>query len=250
MNLAGKICVVTGAARGIGRALCERFAKEGARVIASDLRAADGIVAADVSKEEDVARLVRDVLQQHGRIDLFVSNAGIISGGGAEASDAEWERSWKINTLSHVWAARHVLPGMLARRDGYLLSVASAAGLLSSIGSAPYAVTKHAAVAFAEWLSITYGAQGLKVSCLCPQGVNTDLLAGAAQDPGGKAVIASGKVLEPEDVAEATVQGLRAEKFLILPHPEVATFMRHRAGDHERWLAAMRDLQQKVSASD
>jgi NAD(P)-dependent dehydrogenase (short-subunit alcohol dehydrogenase family) len=247
VNLQGKVCVVTGAAGGIGKALCARFAREGATVVASDLREAPGIVAADVSKETDVAALVQRVLSQHGRIDLFVSNAGIISGGGPEAVDAEWERSFRINTMSHVWAARHVLPSMLERGEGYLLAVASAAGLLSSIGSAPYAVTKHAAVAFAEWMSITYGERGIRVSCLCPQGVNTPMLAEAARDAGGKAVIASGKVLEPDDVAECVVQGLRSEKFLILPHPEVATFEQHKAADRDRWLGAMRSLQRKVS---
>ncbi len=137
---------------------------------------------------------------------------------------------------------------MLARKEGYLLATASAAGLLTSIGSAPYAVTKHAAVAFAEWLAITYGEQGIRVSCLCPQGVRTDRLAQASAEPGGQAVIASGPVLEPEEVAEATVRGLEGERFLILPHPEVATFMQRRAQDHERWLAAMRGLQRKVMA--
>jgi len=151
--------------------------------------------------------------------------------------------------MAHVWAARHVLPSMLLRKEGYLLTTASAAGLLSSIGSAPYAVTKHGAVAFAEWLAITYGDQGIRVSCLCPQGVRTEMLAQTATEPGGKAVIASGRVLEPEEVAEATVRGILDERFLILPHPEVAAFMRHKAADHERWLAAMRRLQREVAST-
>jgi NAD(P)-dependent dehydrogenase (short-subunit alcohol dehydrogenase family) len=259
VNLAGKVCVVTGAARGIGRALCVRFAKEGAAIVAADRDAAGAAEVAalsggdaattDVSREADIAALVASTLARRGRIDLFVSNAGIVAGGGAETPDADWQRIWLVNVMAHVWAARHVLPSMLLRKEGYLLATASAAGLLSSIGSAPYAVTKHGAVAFAEWLAITYGDQGIRVSCLCPQGVRTDLLARTAADPGGKAVIASGRVLEPEEVAEATVRGILDERFLILPHPEVAAFMRHRATDHERWLAAMRRLQREVAST-
>ena len=258
MKLAGKICVVTGGAHGIGRALCVRFAAEGAVVIVADR---DGKGAAevaalvkgtaatcDVSREADLAALVQSALLQHGRIDLFVSNAGIVAGGGAEAPDAGWQRSWEVNLMAHVWAARHVLPSMLLRKEGYLLSTASAAGLLTSLGAAPYAVTKHAAVAFAEWLSITHADQGIRVSCLCPQGVRTDLLAEAVAQPAGKAVLAAGAVLEPEQVAEATVQGLADERFLILPHPEVATYLQRRAQDHERWLASLRSLQRKLGA--
>jgi NAD(P)-dependent dehydrogenase (short-subunit alcohol dehydrogenase family) len=259
MNLSGKVCVVTGAAHGIGRALCVRFAKEGALIVAADRDAAGAeevarltggeAAATDVSREADIAALVRSTLSRRGRIDLFVSNAGIAASGGPEAPDADWQRLWSVNVMAHVWAARHALPSMLARGEGYLLATASAAGLLSSIGSAPYAVTKHAAVAFAEWLAITYGDQGIRVSCLCPQGVRTDLLAQVSGQPGGKAILASGRVLEPEEVAEATVQGLAGERFLILPHPEVAAFMRHRATDHERWLAAMRGLQREVGST-
>jgi NAD(P)-dependent dehydrogenase (short-subunit alcohol dehydrogenase family) len=259
MNLSGKVCVVTGAAHGIGRALCVRFAKEGALIVAADRDAAGAeevarltggeAAATDVSREADIAALVRSTLSRRGRIDLFVSNAGIAASGGPEAPDTDWQRLWSVNVMAHVWAARHALPSMLARREGYLLATASAAGLLSSIGSAPYAVTKHAAVAFAEWLAITYGDQGIRVSCLCPQGVRTDLLAQVSGQPGGKAILASGRVLEPEEVAEATVQGLAGERFLILPHPEVAAFMRHRATDHERWLAAMRGLQREVGST-
>ncbi len=258
MKLAGQVCVVTGGAHGIGRALCVRFAQEGATVVVADRDGAGAAevaalihgsaAATDVSREAEIAELVQTSLARHGRIDLFASNAGIASNGGAEAKDAEWQRSWEVNVMAHVWAARHVLPSMLARKQGYLLATASAAGLLSSIGSAPYAVTKHAAVAFAEWLSITHGDQGIRVSCLCPQGVRTDMLAQVSKEPGGQAVIASGRVLEPEEVADAVVRGLADERFLILPHPEVATFMQHRASDHERWLSAMRSLQRRVGA--
>jgi len=247
MKLAGKICVVTGAARGIGRALCERFEREGAIVVGADREPSGDLIKTDVSRESDIAALVQSTLAAHGRIDLFVSNAGVVASGGPEAPDAEWQRSWEINLMAHVWAARHALPDMLRRKEGYLLSVASAAGLLTSIGSAPYAVTKHGAVALAEWLSITYGEQGIRVSCLCPQGVRTEMLAQVADEPGGKAILASGPVLEPADVAEATVRGLEEERFLILPHPEVATYVQHRAKDHERWLAGMRRMQREVT---
>ena len=256
MNLEGKVCVVTGGAHGIGRALCIRFAQEKAHLVVADRDAAGaaevaalcrGIaVTCDVSREADIGAVVRAALGKHGHIDLFVSNAGIVANGGAEAPDAEWQRSWDVNLMAHVWAARHVLPAMLARKEGYLLTTASAAGLLTSIGSAPYAVTKHAAVAFAEWLSITHGDQGIRVSCLCPQGVRTDLLMNVKDEPGGKAVLMSGALLEPEQVAEATVQGLADERFLILPHPEVMQFVQRRATEHERWLASMRSFQRKL----
>ena len=269
MKLQGKVCVVTGGAHGIGRALCERFVAEGAaavvvsdrdgdaaREVASRLRglapkAAAGVaqaVVTDVSQEREIAALVQATLAAHGRIDLFVSNAGIAVGGGAEAPDADWQRAWDVNVMAHVWGARHVLPSMLARGEGYLLATASAAGLLTSLGAAPYAATKHAAVAFAEWLSITHRDAGIKVSCLCPQGVKTNLLTDAAKDLAGRAVIASGPLLSPEQVAEATVRGLEAERFLILPHPEVAEYVKHRALDQERWLAGMRSFLRKLKA--
>ena len=237
MKLEGKTCVVTGGAHGIGRALCIAFAREGARLVVADRDAAGAAevaklvggaaVTCDVSREADIAALV----ERAGTINLFASNAGVALGGGPEAPDEIWRRSIDVNFMAHVWAARHVLPAMLARKEGYLLTTASAAGLLTSIGSAPYAATKHAAVAFAEWLSITYGDQGIRVSCLCPQGVGTDMLAGIAQEAAGKAIAASGRILTPEDVAEATVRGIAGERFLILPHPEVAKYAQHRP-DH------------------
>ena len=254
MKLAGKVCVVTGGAHGIGRALCERFVREGAAaVVVADRDAAAAALVeggdpalCDVSREADLQRLVEQALARHGRIDLFVSNAGIAAGGGAEAPDLDWQRSWEVNVMAHVWAARHVLPSMLSRREGYLLATASAAGLLTSIGSAPYTATKHAAVAFAEWLSITHHDQGLRVSCLCPQGVNTDLLTQVTREPAGKAVLLAGAVLEPAAVADFTVRALLEERFLILPHPEVATYVQRKAQDHERWLSSMRSLHRKV----
>src|SRR5262249_28183048 len=174
------------------------------------------------------------------------SNAGVAVGGGPEAPDEEWQRAWSINLMAHVYAARAVLPGMLARGGGYLLQTASAAGLLTNIGAAPYAVTKHAAVAFAEWLAVTYGDRGIKGSCLCPMGVATPLLLNSLTDAAGRSAAAAGRTLSPEEVAEAVVRGLEAEKFLILPHAEVAKFAAFKAGDIDGWLAAMRKFQAKL----
>ena len=241
MKLAEKICVVTGGANGIGRALCLRFAQEGATVIVADRDGAGAAEVAalakgtaatcDVGQETEVAALVQSALSQHGRIDLFVSNAGIVASGGAEASDAEWLRSWNVNFMSHVWAARHLLPSMLARKEGYLLSTASAAGLLTSIGSAPYAVTKHAAVAFAEWLSITHGNDGIRVSCLCPQGVQTDLLAQAVAAPGGRAVLAAGPVKVGADFYSRALRQKQEGGASPLRGAELAVFLASAASD-------------------
>ena len=259
MELKDKVVVVTGGASGIGRALARRFAAEGARgVVVADLGAegasavADEIgglsVPTDVADEAAVVELVQRAEDAFGPIDLFCSNAGIAVGGGVEAPNAEWQRIWDVNVMAHVYAARAVLPGMLARGEGYLLNTASAAGLLTNIGAAPYAVTKNAAVALAEWLAITHGDAGIKVSCLCPQGVRTPMLLGGldAGDAAGSAVLASGGMLEPEDVAEAVVQGLRDERFLILPHPEVAEYVQRKAADRDRWIRGMQKLQARL----
>jgi NAD(P)-dependent dehydrogenase (short-subunit alcohol dehydrogenase family) len=251
MQLKGKVAVVTGGANGIGRALCRRFSAEGARaVIVSDIQAAAAsevakeiggqAIETNVTREADVARLVEQVINEFGAIDLFCSNAGVGTKGGVEAADKEWSRSWDVNVMAHVYAARAVLPHMLARREGYLLQTVSAAGLLTQLGSAPYAVTKHAAMALAEWIAITHGDQGIKVSALCPQGVRTDMLRRA--EFGGGAFLLE-NALEPEQVAEEVVKGLAEERFLILPHPEVAEFFRRKAADYERWLRGMRRLQ-------
>ena len=249
MRVTGKVVVVTGGANGIGRALSQRFAAEGARsVIVADLdgnqAVASGIggiaVETDVGHESDIQQLAKDVLDKFGSIDLFCSNAGVGCDGGFDAPDIEWEISWRVNVLSHVYAARAILPGMLARREGYLLQTISAAGLLSQIGSAPYSVSKHAALAFAEWLSITYGDQGIKVSTLCPMGVRTNMLR-KAQFGGGSFLLDS--ALEPDEVADHVVQGLAEEKFLILPHAEVAEYFQRKATDYDRWLRGMRRLQ-------
>jgi NAD(P)-dependent dehydrogenase (short-subunit alcohol dehydrogenase family) len=254
MEVRDKVITVTGGATGIGRALCRRFAKEGARgVVVADL---DGegaaqvageigglAVTADVSREADIINLVAKTSERYGQVDLFCSNAGIGVDGGPEVSDEDWQRIWNINFMAHVYAARAVLPQMLGRGDGYFLNTASAAGLLTQVGSAPYSVTKHAAVAFAEWLAITYGERGIKVSCLCPQGVRTNMLERAR----GGAFLREG-ALDPEQVADAVVAGLAEERFLILPHPEVAEYFRRKADDYDRWIRGMRRLQSKVQA--
>ena len=264
MRVEGKVVVVTGAGRGIGRALARRFASEGAKgvtvgdidqdnaeAVAAEL-ASTGVGAlglrTDVGVERDVQALVDAAEAAFGPVDLCCSNAGIAVGGGVEASDEDWQRIWDVNLMAHVYAARAVLPSMLARGEGYLLNTASAAGLLTNLGAAPYSVTKHAAVALAEWLAITHGDEGIKVSCLCPQGVNTAMLMGDA-NPGVTAadvVKVAGRVLEPDEVAEAVIQGLAEERFLILPHPEVAEYWRRKADDPDRWLAGMRRLQARV----
>jgi NAD(P)-dependent dehydrogenase (short-subunit alcohol dehydrogenase family) len=251
MELKDRIVVVTGAASGIGRAMALRFAAEGARLVAcADLNEAGARATAeavgglgfttDVSKEADIVALIEEVEAQAGPIDLFCSNAGIGIGGGAEAPNAGWQRIWDINVMAHVWAARHLVPRMAARGGGYLLNTSSAAGLLSQIGSAPYAVTKHAAVGLAEWLAITHGDAGIKVSVLCPQAVRTAM---TADNPDGVASIDG--MMEPETVAEACVQAIRAEQFLVLPHPEVLEYMRRKTGDYDRWIGGMRKLNRR-----
>lgn len=253
MEPAGKHVVITGAASGIGRACATRFAAEGARVVIGDrdqerLRAvAQEIgalaVPADVGHEPGVIGLITAAQHRHGPIDLFFSNAGVAGpGGGPEVPDAELQRTWEINVMAHVWAARALLPGWLARGEGYLLSTASAAGLLTQVSALAYSMTKHAAVALAEWLSITYGDAGIKFSCLCPQGVRTPMLDTALEDPVGAAPLLAGGLLEPEEVATAVIDGVREERFLILPHPEVARHMALKGAQPERWLKGMRRL--------
>ncbi len=253
MELKGCVAVVTGGASGIGRALCRRFAAEGARgIVVADLNetGANAVAAeikglglhCDVSDEAQIAALVRRVEEQFGGIDLFCSNAGIATKGGFEASNEDWQRNWQVNFMAHVYAARAVVPGMLKRGRGYLLHTASAAGLITEMGSAPYAATKHAAVAFAEWLSIQYKEAGIGVSCLCPMGVTTDML--SVDDP--HVAYLRLTAVTPEHVAETVVEGLREERFLILPHPEVKEFYTYRANDTDRWLNGMRRLNKKI----
>jgi len=261
MELAAKVAVVTGGASGIGRALCRRFAAEGASVVVADVDAPGAAAVAqeikglavpcDVSVEADVAALIDAARLSFDRIDLFCANAGIANGGqpdgpgagiGPEAPDEDWERMWRVNVVSHIYAARALVPLMLDQGGGYILVTASAAGLLTMLGNAPYSVTKHAAVALAEWLAITYGDRGLRVSCLCPQLVRTEMLAAAMATVEQKGLAQLG-ILDPEDVAEVVVEGLREERFLILPHPEVANYFQRKAGDYDRWLVGMRRLQ-------
>jgi NAD(P)-dependent dehydrogenase (short-subunit alcohol dehydrogenase family) len=261
MQLAGKVALVTGGAHGIGKALCERFVAEGAlgvAVVDLDSKASFELakdlgdtaigLGADVGRERDIVSAVQATEQRFGPIDLMVSNAGIGTAAGIDATDEAWQQIWDVNVMAHVYAARAVLPAMVARGEGYILSTASAAGLLTNIGDAPYSVTKHAAVALAEWLAITYGDDGIKVSCLCPQGVNTDLLREAAASSAGGVVLTQG-VIEPEAVADAVIAGLAEERFLILPHPEVHDFMQRKASDPDRWIGGMRKLQRRVRDS-
>ncbi len=250
MELAGKVAAVTGGGSGIGRALCERFAAEGAKVVVADIdggsarRVAKEVgglaVTTDVASDPQMAALVARILGEHGRLDVFCSNAGIALGSGPETPTEEWQRIWEVNVLAHVFAARHALPPLLARGEGYFLGTISAAGLLNHVLCAPYGVTKAAALSFLEWMAIAHGDQGLRVSCLCPQGVRTRML---AADPSGFLNAGS---LAPEEVAEVVVQGMREERFLILPHPEVAEYFRRKAGDYDRWLRGMRRLRQRV----
>ena len=254
MQLSGKHIVITGAASGIGLGLARRFRQEDAaslmladidgpalEAVARELGAQAFVC--DVSLEADVAKLVDASLAAHGRIDLFCANAGIIARGGVETPDALWQRMWGTNVMAHVYAARHVLPDMLRRGEGYLLFTVSAAGLLSQINSATYSVTKHAALALAEWLLITHGAQGLKVSALCPQAVESKMTAG-----GSGGVAGQDGMLTAAQVAQSVVEGLADERFLILPHPEVATYFQRKANDYQRWLRGMQRLQEKFGA--
>jgi NAD(P)-dependent dehydrogenase (short-subunit alcohol dehydrogenase family) len=267
MQVRDKVVIVTGAASGIGKALAYRFAQEGAEaIVLADLNR-DALKAsmdslgsamagqaravrfwaatADVSKESDIQQLVRTAEEEYGRIDLFCSNAGV---GGADPDidnpgsppDERWALAWGVNVMAHVYAARHALPGMIARQSGYFLNTVSAAGLLSQIGSAPYSTTKHAAIGFGEHLAIATKENGIGVSLLCPQAVDTPMLGGAAgsQNVDG--------VLSPEQVASAVVEGLAEERFLILPHPQVTTYMQRKTGDYDRWIRGMVRLRRSV----
>jgi NAD(P)-dependent dehydrogenase (short-subunit alcohol dehydrogenase family) len=257
MEVADRVVVVTGGARGIGRALARRFASAGAEtVIVADVDA-DGAwavarefggmaIRCDVSSETDVEQLVEKVQIAKGRIDIFCSNAGIGIGGGPETSNAEWQRIWDVNVMAHVYVARHALPGMLARKEGYILGTVSAAGLLNHMFAAPYGVTKAAALSFFEWLSMAHGDEGVRISCLCPQGVKTDMLA-AERRQGLDFLTAN--ALEPEQVAEIVLQGIHDERFLILPHPEVAEYFTRKAADYDRWLKGMRRLRANIVAA-
>lgn len=253
MKLTDRVVVVTGGGSGIGAAMARRFSEEKPRAVILgdlDLDSAESVAAGigataievDVADPDSNDNLIDETEDRFGPIDLFCANAGIGFAGDEQTSPERWDQMWKVNLMSHVHAARRLIPGWVARGEGYFLSTASAAGLLTNLKAAQYSVTKHAAVAFAEWLSITYGDQGIKVSCLCPMGVKTPLLDSADEfhallDP---------QALEPEQVAEAVVEGLADEQFLILPHPEVAQFFLNKANGYDRWIGGMRKLQRSV----
>jgi NAD(P)-dependent dehydrogenase (short-subunit alcohol dehydrogenase family) len=250
MKVKNKVIVVTGGASGIGRALCRRFAQEGARAIAvvdineegamEVAREIKGLaIKCDVRKEEEINHVVNKTEDELGPIDIFCSNAGIMVMGGVEVPTEDWQRIWEVNVMAHIFAAKAMIPRMIKRGGGYLLNTVSAAGLLSQIGSAPYSVTKHAAIGLAENIAITYGDQGIKVSVICPQAVRTEMTA----DGGGVAALDG--ILEPEDVAQAVIEGLEEERFLILPHPQVKTYMERKVMDYDRWLNGMRRLQRR-----
>jgi NAD(P)-dependent dehydrogenase (short-subunit alcohol dehydrogenase family) len=256
--------VVTGGAAGIGAAAGRAFARAGARgVVAADLDgdAAAAVAAefgglglgADIGSEAGVAALIAAAEAEYGPVDVFCSNAGIAGPyGGPEVTDAEWSRTWEVNVMAHIWAARLLLPGMLERRHGHLSSTASAAGLLANPGLMPYSVTKHAAVAVAEWLAITYGGgdSGVGFSCFCPQGVATPMLeTWRREDPSSRLASASGATISPDEAAAVLVEGIREDRFLILSHPEVRTYQQRKAADPERWLGGMQRFQAQIEAA-
>lgn len=261
MEIRGKSVVVTGGGSGIGQAMAFEFARKGARAVAVvDIDAGRAAVAAglvkskyshcdilargvDVGNEAAVRALVNELTKRTGGVDIFCSNAGVMVRKGLETSDVEWRQTWNANVMGHVHAANAVMPQMLARGSGYFVNTVSAAGLLSQIGSASYSTTKHAAIGFAEWLSITYHDRGIRVSCVCPQGVRTPMLLG--KDGARKSFLEEG-ALDPQKVAELTIEGIRAERFLILPHEEVLEYYRRKGQDYDRWLGGMRRLKDKV----
>ena len=263
MELTDKHIVVTGGAGGIGRALVRRFVAEGARAVVVADRELEGAraiaaevgeralaVELDAGRESSVRELIATASEVHGPIDIFISNAGVPgAGGGPEAADEAWDEAWRVNVMAHVWASRALLPEMRARGEGYLINTASAAGLLTQVSSLVYSVTKHAAVSLAEWLAIEYHDDGVRVSCICPQGVRTPMLDLAMEEPVGAAALLSGGLIEPEDVADAVVAGIREERFLILPHENVAQFMARKGTDPERWIRGMRRLVRDARAA-
>lgn len=252
MDIKGRIAVVTGAASGIGRATALKFAAEGAAgVVVADLNEAelakvaaqvDGLaVRCDVGREDEIGKLVEAARKRYGRVDVFFSNAGILGEGGPEAPDELWDAMWRIHLMAHVWAARAVVEPMIAAGGGQFVITASAAGLLNIIESAPYGVTKHAAVAFAEWLAIAYGRRGLDVACLCPQAVRTGMVPGDGGSAGHDGI------LSPETVAEEVLATMRERRFLVLPHPQVLDYMRAKTRDYDRWIGGMQKMFMKAN---
>jgi NAD(P)-dependent dehydrogenase (short-subunit alcohol dehydrogenase family) len=264
VELNDKVIVVTGAAGGIGSACAQRFASERPRVVVcADLhtdaaqRVADEINASagrevaigracDVGREESVRALIDDITRAYGVIDLYFANAGVSAMSDPMTPDEVWEREWRINTMAHVWAARHLLPSWIDRGHGYLLTTASMAGILTSLGAASYSTTKHAAVGFAEWVAVTYQDRGVRVSVLCPGGINTPMLAGfGGSAENASALIGGGDVMEPSEVADIVVAGVRDEATLIMTHPEMRTYVERKVADHGRWVAGMSRLWQR-----
>jgi NAD(P)-dependent dehydrogenase (short-subunit alcohol dehydrogenase family) len=262
VELAGKHVVITGAAGGIGRALARRFREEGPSALTladRDFEGARAIaeqvgglaVELDAGSEPSVLALIETATEANGPIDIFISNAGVPGAlGGPESPDDAWDEAWRVNVMAHVWASRALLPDMLERGEGYLINTASAAGLLTQVSSLIYSVTKHAAVSLAEWMSIEYADRGVRVSCICPQGVRTPMLDLAMTDPAGAAALTSGGLIEPEDAADAVVEGIRAEETLILTHENVAGFMALKAAEPERWLRGMRRIVREARAAE
>jgi NAD(P)-dependent dehydrogenase (short-subunit alcohol dehydrogenase family) len=256
VDLGGAVAVVTGGGAGIGAALARRFAADGAHVVVNDVEGARATrvahevgghaVACDASSGEGIAHLLDETRATYGEIDLYCANAGVARGGGPQAPDEAWDTSWEVNVMAHVRAARALLPAWLARGRGHFLATVSAAGLLSHVTAAPYAVSKHGALAFAEWLSIAYGDRGITVQALCPQGVRTDMLLGG--DDAGMALLLA-EALAPDEVADTVARELASGRFLILPHPQVARYELHRATDRDRWLSGMRRIHEQVTAA-
>ncbi|MFC6009478.1 SDR family oxidoreductase [Nocardia lasii] len=262
MEIAGKVAIVTGAGAGIGAALAHRLVAGDARVVVADLDVGNAekvaaelggdavAVGGDVADEAVIAELIAVAEREFGPVEMYFANAGIGGGPGLDSTEAQWAATIDVNVMAHVRAAKLLVPGWVERGSGYFVATASAAGLLTQIGSAPYSVTKHAAVGFAEWLSVTYGDKGVRVSCLCPMGVDTQLLTGGlipdnpeAGELAVKAVRTAGAVLTPEEVADTVVAAMAEEHFLILPHPEVLQMYRNKSGDYDRWISGMRRYQ-------
>ena len=255
MEIQDKIVVITGAGSGIGRALAVRFHAEGAKqIVCADInldnaqQTADMIAGvammADVSREQDTARIIEDTETSIGPIDLFCCNAGVGLGESIDSPNAEWQTIWDINVMSHVYAARHLIPRMVERGGGYFLNTSSAAGLLNQIGGAAYGVTKHAAVGFGEWLAIHHQHEGIGVSMLCPQAVRTAM---TAVENDALAAAANNGMIEPEELADTVVEELRKESFLILPHPIVREYMQNKTSNYDRWIGGMNKLMRKIT---
>lgn len=258
LDIRNKVVVITGGGSGIGAAMARRFAEERAQkviVVDIDQNAARSIAddvdgeayTLDVTDEEATAAVFQRVEASHGRIDVLCLNAGIPTDGSVDAPNEDWQRTWDVNVMAHVYATRHALPGMLERGEGYILTTASAAGLLTNIGAAPYSVTKHAAVALAEWLSVTYGSRGIKVSCLCPMFVDTPMLGAFAGQTDEMRGWVEGLAIDPDEVANAVVEGIANETFLILPHPIVGEYFQRKALDYDRWISGMQDLNDQMT---